>query len=688
MEPVDAPYILIVEDDAPSRDLLRRRLERSGLRVITAADGPQALSTVAQEPPAAVILDIGLPGMDGLAVLQALRRQYSALELPVLMATAFDADAHLPKALALGANDFVNKPIDFTVLRARLQTQLQLRQATRSQRELLASQELILAGSNDGIWEWDPLQDRIRNSRRWYEVLNENTPEQLETDSSAWFSRVHPEDLPRLQAMVEEIIAPVGNAIFAIEYRIRDGVGRYRWVLTRGAVQRDSDGTALRAAGTHSDISTLRYCDRSTGLPTKQALLDTLALLQQEAARSDSSWALLSLQLDDRVGFLQHLSGGEQLMKNLAESLRQIPAVHSFSVDDGSYALLLLLYGEGQADFQATIDAIQELLRTGLVTPLGPVSCQGYMGLHHQQCALTDSPEKLCMQVRRAAQLAREQGREIVFVDDQVLAQMARSESLTHDLRGALAENAVQPWWQALVHHDGSLAGFEVLARWRKADNSMVSPAEFIPLYEKAGLIGELTWRMLAQSCQQFRRWQDLGLVDEAMYFAVNVPPGLLTTSLLGRLQDILAAHALHPQQLCVEVTESSAIVDFAVATDTLEALAKAGFRLALDDFGTGYASLNTLHRLPFHTLKIDQSFVRQMDQGQESHSLIRAIIRMGQSLGLQVVAEGVETAEQVVALRALGIDRMQGYYFCLPNPAEKVEAQWRSLYPLPDEAV
>ncbi|MEL5849631.1 MAG: EAL domain-containing protein [Candidatus Igneacidithiobacillus chanchocoensis] len=677
------PHILIVEDDAPSRQLLRRRLERQGMQVTEAADGFAALAALQNGNFSAVILDIGLPGMDGLRVLEELRKRHSPTALPVLMATAFDADVHLPRAMELGANDFVNKPIDFAILQARLQTQLRIQEADHGLRRALAQQELILEGSNDGIWEWDVPGDQIRHSPRWHEVLRESSAPR-ESSSADWLQRIHPSDRPRVEAELQATFSGTGR-LFSTEYRIQDGCGSYRWILTRGALRRDASGQVQQAAGTHSDISALRYCDRLSGLPISQAVLDNLQLLQRR--QGSFAWALLSLRVQDPNGFLQHLPDPAAVLQAVAEKLRQVPALQSLAVDDSPFAFLLLLHdSDPQQNFTDSLRQIDQLFAAGVQTPFGIFSCQVFLGLRRDQIDPLAAPAEVLRQARGASRLARESGRRLVHFDADVEAKLRRLEVLSQELVQAVADGAVQPWWQVFVRSDGRLAGFEVLARWRRADGTQVSPAEFIPLIEKAGLLETMTWQLLQQAMAQFREWLAAGLAEEDHYFAVNFSPSLLTESLVPRLLEQLRQFQLQPRQLCVEMTESSEIVDFGLARGCLTELAAAGFRLALDDFGTGFASLNTLHRLPFHTLKIDQSFVRQMFEGDETISLIAAIIAMGKSLGLKVVAEGVETAEQLQRLSAMGVDQLQGYYFAAARPGEEQSRSWTRYFAMPRE--
>lgn len=665
-----APTLLLVEADSPSRTLLARRLRGEGWNVVETGDGPAALAMLEHMAVAAVLLDIGLPGMNGLAVLQAIRRKRAVTELPVLMITAFDTHAYLTPALEAGANDFVNKPIDFAILRARLRTHLGLTSAVAEAADLRKRQALILKGSNDGIWEWDLREDRLLHSARWRELIGIPPSETL-SRGEHWLQRVHPGDQVRVRAEFRAFRDDPQADFFRCEYRVKTGDDDYLWVQTRGAAWRDAAGACIRVAGTHTDISALRYINRFTGLPNLQRVTDMLARNLERAGRANGSVGLVLIRLWDLEHQAAHMGKRHAFIRELAEALDR--HLRPFDViGSGEHAEhLILLAGQN-------LHSVEELMR---MTQRGLEIANADIGIHVRQMKYRvsagiayfhggDAPdaEEIIAAAGLAAEAAHEQGLPMLCFDSQLQERIERRQQLAAELGEAIENGAVAPWWQPIVYADGRLAGFETLARWKRADGSCSPPAEFIPLAESSGLLHRLTERMLERSLAALAGWKRTGQVGGDAYIAINFPSSLLEDAALpDHLRTAIRTHGLLPRNLCIEVTESAAVNDTPETQERLLRLRHEGFRLALDDFGTGYASLSMLHRLPFDTLKIDQSFVRVMHDQASVRELVNAIIAMARALDLQLVAEGVETEQQAAILRAAGVDRLQGYLHAHP---------------------
>jgi EAL domain-containing protein (putative c-di-GMP-specific phosphodiesterase class I)/FixJ family two-component response regulator/GGDEF domain-containing protein len=664
--------ILVVEDDAPSRALLVRRLRREGWDTCEAPDGPSALALLEQEAVSAVLLDIGLPGMDGLSVLRTIRLTRPAAELPVLMVTAFDAGEHLAGALEAGANDFVNKPIDFPILRARLRTHLHVTAAIAEADELRERQALILKGSNDGIWEWDLRGDHLVNSARWNERLA-LPPSDSPSSGEDWFKRIHANDRARVEAEFQHFLDDSQAEFFRSEYRLEAGDDDYLWVQTRGAAQRDGGGTCLRLAGTHTDISALRYVNRFTGLPNLQRVTDMLGRHADRVRQTGGNIGIVFLWLWDPELQTGHMRERHAASRQLANALNR--HLQPFDIiGSGEHAEHLILI-PGQT-LQSTDELMQlaqralEAAGSGLGGQRGRHEVRMSAGIAFFPDNATPAAEEIIAAAHLAAQTARERGVPVLHFDSQLRSRVERHHRLATELAEAIDSDAIMPWWQPIIHADGRLAGFETLARWQHSDGSFVPPDEFIPLAEATGQIRRLTDRLLERSLAALSAWRRAGKVGGDAYVAINFTSTLVEDpGLPERLHAALIAHGLQPGDLCIEVTESAAVSDTPETRVRLQRLRQDGFRLALDDFGTGYASLSMLHRLPFDTLKIDQSFVRVMLEQPNVYELVHAIIAMARALDLKLIAEGVETEPQAHRLREAGVDRLQGYLHARPMP-------------------
>jgi EAL domain-containing protein (putative c-di-GMP-specific phosphodiesterase class I) len=244
---------------------------------------------------------------------------------------------------------------------------------------------------------------------------------------------------------------------------------------------------------------------------------------------------------------------------------------------------------------------------------------------------------------------------------------------LENSLRRAIEREELRLHYQPLVSlHDGTFVGVEALVRWQHPELGLVSPAEFIPLAEATGLIVPLTHWVLRTACRQMREWQEAGL--ELMTVSVNVSAQRFSAAdLPAAVSEALASASLHGRHLCLELTESVMMENVEATIATLLALKKLEVKISIDDFGTGYSSLSYLKRLPIDTLKIDQSFVRNMPADADDAAIATLIISMAHSLNLSVVAEGVETEEQMRALRSQQCDIMQGYLVSRPVPGAEI---------------
>jgi EAL domain-containing protein (putative c-di-GMP-specific phosphodiesterase class I) len=263
---------------------------------------------------------------------------------------------------------------------------------------------------------------------------------------------------------------------------------------------------------------------------------------------------------------------------------------------------------------------------------------------------------------------------------------------LQRDLRHAVERGEMMLHYQPkLCSKSGELAGVEALLRWKQAERGMVSPGEFIPVAERFGLIGELGTWVLGEACRQVRVWLDAGL---EIPVAVNVSVHQLRqTDLEARVRDALLRHQVPPHLLMLEITESVAMENIDASLKVLDMLAAIGVHLSIDDFGTGYSSLSYLRRLPARQLKVDRSFVHDLDDGTEgSVAIVEAVVRLAHALKLLVVAEGVETETQALCLRKLGCDELQGFLFAKPMAELDLLAwidkgSWRRAREAPFEA-
>lgn len=679
-------HLLVVDDEEINRDLLSRRLERKGYLVTTAVDGREALEKIAVQHFDMVLLDIMLPVLDGIAVLNKIREEYAAVELPVIMVSAKDDSEGIVEALQLGANDYITKPVDFPVALARIQTHLSHRQVKMALKESEERYALALAGANDGLWDWDLRTDQMYYSARWKAMLGIREDEKVLPTPEEWFGRVHPDDLQGVKDKIESHLAACsdssgGSHHFESEHRILHQDGSYRWALSRGMAVRDANGQVYRMAGSQTDITSRKVYDPLTGLANRILFMDRLThALRRFKRYKGYEFAVLLLDLDrfkivnDSLG--HHV--GDQLLIGLTKRLnmcvRDGDTVARFGGDEFT---ILLDDIKDVSDATRVAERIQEALQAPFVIEGHELFTSVSIGI-----ALSASGYETPSDVVRDADTAMNRAKALgkarhEMFDRAMHTQSSRRLQLETDLRRAVEREEFEVYYQAIVDlHDEQIHGFEALVRWRHPERGQVAPDEFVSIAEETGLILPIDKFVLRQACRQTKKWQEefgnlsISVNLSAKQFAFK--------DILHEIDRVLAETGLEPSDLKLEITESALMDNTDSATEIFHELKKREVKLGLDDFGTGYSSLSYLHRFPLDTLKIDRSFVSRMSTPGEHEAIVRTIVNLAQNLSFQTVAEGIETVDQLQSLQTLDCLYGQGYYFSRPIPAEEAEALLR----------
>ncbi len=680
--------LLLVDDEPMNRDMLSRRLEHQGFQVDLAADGPAALARIGEQPPDLVLLDIMMPGMTGVEVLQRLRATHAASQLPVIMVTALKDTDQVVEALNLGANDYITKPVDFPVALARIQGQLARKAAESALRESEERYALAARGANDGLWDWDLPSGHVYYSARWKAILG-YLDDEIGEDADEWFSRVHPEDLEILRAILRAEQAGGSDAGFECEHRLRHRDGTYRWLRCRGAAVRDSDGTAMRMAGSMSDITAHKLSDPLTGLANRVLFVDRLEQeFSRYAAHPDAPFALLFLDID-RFRLINDSLGhraGDHLLSAMAERLLRGLRTGVSHGRPASRDLAARLRGDEFAvllcDLPAAAEAVHVAQRilTELREPFGLVDrgvfCTVSIGIAPCSSDYLSAADML-RDGETAMHNAKSRGRSRCEVFDESMHTRAMERlQLENDLRHALANQELSVHYQPKVRlADRRICGFEALARWPHPRRGWIPPAEFIPVAEETGLIHELDMWILRQAAAQLKRWHAQYPCDPPLSVSVNLSPRQFEEAhLVDDIAEVLRETALEPSSLRLEITESLLLENHDQARDVLVRLKQLGIGLKLDDFGTGYSSLAYLAQLPFDTMKIDQAFMLQLRAGDANSEIVASILDMAHTLGMRVIAEGVERNDQVTRLISMGCEFGQGYFFSRPVSVEDAE--------------
>ncbi|MGA7593786.1 MAG: EAL domain-containing protein, partial [Gallionella sp.] len=464
-----------------------------------------------------------------------------------------------------------------------------------------------------------------------------------------------------------------------------------KW-LSISAVK-NSDGLVTHYVASHVDITErkvaeeaiqhLAFYDPLTRLPNRRLLQDRLQHAIAASARSGQKGALLFIDLDhfktlnDTLG---HDIGDlllQQVAWRLTSCVREGDTVARLGGDE--FVLILEDLSKHPVEAGAQTEAISEKILIALSMPytLAMHECRSTPSIGATLFSGRQAPiEELMKQADIAMYQSKKAGRNTMrFFDPEMQASINAHAALENQLRHAIENRLFQLHYQVQVDSAQRVLGVEALVRWMHPERGLIAPPQFIPLAEESGLIMPIGQWVLDTACAQLKSWQGNPLT-RGLAIAVNVSPKRFRrTDFAAEVQDVVTRHAIDPRLLKLELTESLLLDDIEEVIKTMGVLNDIGVRISLDDFGTGYSSLQYLKRLPLNQLKIDRSFVRDLASDSSDKAIVKTIIAMAQSLDLEVIAEGVETAEQRQILLGMGCKNFQGYLFSKPMPVAQFEA-------------
>ncbi|MCZ6876019.1 MAG: EAL domain-containing protein [bacterium] len=680
--------ILIVDDHPTNVAILEEELG-DNYALSTALSGEAALRQVIEFQPDLMLLDIMMPGMDGLTVLSALRQTYSASALPIIMVTAKHDSTEIVKVLNMGANDYITKPIDFPVALARIRIQLSRKRAEDALRLSYERYELAMRGANDGLWDWNLLSNEVYFAPRWAAMFGweENN---IAACLDEWFNRVHPEDLDDLKAAIADHVKGV-TPHFEHEHRMMHRDGTHRWILGRGLALRDGDGRAYRMAGSLTDMTERRMVDALTGMPNRLLFLDRLGqAIELAKRRPDYLFAVFLLNLD-RFKVVNESLGpaiGDQLLSRAAQRLEQcLRASHTVGRRGAARSATTARLGGDEfgillrdisdvSDTMRVANRLQEELSTSFQIDAHEVFTTASIGVALSTTGY-DQPENFLRDAEIALHRAKARGGACCEVFDVNMHTRAVARlKMETELRQAIEKQEFCLYYQPIVFlTTGAIEGFEALVRWQHPERGLISPADFIPVAEETGQILSIGAWVLQEACRCMSNWQSKFSSNPPLFVSVNLSPRQFEQAdLVEQIGNILRNSGLPPQSLKLEITESMLMDNVTSIVHQLEQLRAMGMQVSLDDFGTGYSSLSYLHRFPIDYLKIDRSFVSRLDADSKDVEITKAIVTLAHNLRMQVVAEGIETSEQLLHLKMTGCEYGQGYYISKPVAAEVAE--------------
>jgi predicted signal transduction protein with EAL and GGDEF domain/FixJ family two-component response regulator len=699
--PVAAPRVLLVDDDEVNLLLTALALRERGFEITEASGGELALDLLADWTPDIIVLDAMMPGLDGFATCQTIRGMAGFDSVPILMLTGLDDDASITHAYEVGATDFFVKATQWSLLAGRLRYLLR---ASRTRIEL-ASSKAKLARAQDlarmGSFDWMRDDRNLAMSVEGLRVLGQAPSEAV---SLRTLLRMVPaEGRPTLFRLLREVFRH--SSVLATDVPITLFDGRQRIIHVEAEPEFSEQGQSIGYTGIVQDVTDRRQAedkirhlanfDALTGLPNRRQLIWRAERAVEYARRGEHLFALLLIDLDrfkivnDTLG---HAAGDELLME-VARRLRGCVR-HSDQIMDSSleaagvrsHRLLEAVGRLGGDEFVALLPEVADERDADRVAQRVLEVMREPIFVGGQECFVTASVgvalyprdgttvADLMRNSDVAMYAAKGQGKNASAIYGPQLAGRGREKlELESALHKAIERNELVLHYQPKIDVRSSrMVGAEALMRWRRGD-VLVPPAEFISLAEETGLIVPMSEWALREAAHQAKVWQTrVGFTDS---IAVNLPSRLFERSdLIECIHQAVTSQGVPHRVIMLEITEDNLMKDLQNVIPSLHRLNEIGVEIAIDDFGTGYSSLAYLTTLPISELKVDRSFVRDLGVTPQSAAVVTAIIALARSLGLRVIAEGVETLRQMEVLHRLGCVVMQGFLFSRPVPPDDLE--------------
>jgi diguanylate cyclase (GGDEF)-like protein len=697
--------IMVIDDRVTNRNILTRLAQsvEEGLTVQAYGAPADALGSIGPDSvPDLVVTDFNMPGMNGAELIRRLRNRPGCELIPIIVVTVYEDRDYCYRALEAGATDFLLSPVDHLEFRARVRNLLTMRRQQRLLAERAADLEKRLVGNGDGAallldpaalcarlempaFVTDSTARIVAASGSWSRLVGLGpgapgtrmpTLDKVLGEEFALRHRLQADKVLETGRALEqpwiETVGPNGQArrVLLVAAPLADPAGQVGHVLT---VWHEVD-EVLRAEG--GSLPSVRQ-DALTGLPSFQALSERIS---QEIGRTRAEGGLLALvHIDiDRFKSFNNAYGdafGSALLQALAQRMssrmKEAETLGRLRSDE----FLVVHPGLRRPDEAAELCArLSEIFAEPFGIEDREINVSASMGVTLWPTDAQDL-DQLLRNAELAMHRAKQSGRDTWrFFAEEMNVTAKRTLQLERELRQALTSRQFTVYYQPQQELEtGRIVGVEALVRWNHPSRGLVRPGEFLHVAEDIGLIAPLSNWVLQQACRQLRAWQERGIGGFTM--SVNISPGQFReTGVERQIEQLLAETGIDPKWIDIEITEDALFENTTQAMATMRFLSGLGLSLSLDDFGTGYSSLAYLQRLPVHRLKIDRQFVLDIETNEQSRRIVHMIVELARTLGLTVLAEGVETHGQRMVLQRIGCDQIQGHLIGMPMPAEEFE--------------
>ncbi|MDH5765631.1 MAG: EAL domain-containing protein [Gammaproteobacteria bacterium] len=673
------PLILVVDDDQVMRLMLRKALETEGYEIIEASNGVAGVELFKECRPDLVLLDIVMPVMNGFDACSQMRESDPSNITPITILTGNDDIISIDKAFSHGATDFITKPVNWELFNQRIKYVLHAKHMDIALRESQYKIQHALKVAKLGYWDLDFSNDRIHLPGDVRQILALTIPPYMEV--ADFVKLINPEDAEKVIYAFNQALNTMNG--FSIEYRIKGNDGKERYIFQQCDVIRDVNQKAKFLLGTIQDITALKraeemilhqaYHDALTNLPNQTFFKERLTHALKVSEHLDNNNVVIKLDID-RFKVINESLGhdtGDVLLIQLAGLLNQRvqegDTVSRISADE--FAILL----EGVKSQEEVVRVVNSIRSSLAEKPFDLNGEEVHVSL---SMGIAMSPEdaikadNLVQCANKAMSRAKSNGgNQECFYSADMDKRAHDRLSMERDLRAALIKDELEIYYQPQMSiKSREIVSAEALVRWNHPQHGVVSPMRFIPLAEETGLISELGKWVIDKTVAQASCWHEQGY---NMRIGVNLSAKqFMQDDLVKDIESILNKNKFAAKFLDLEITERIAMQDAANSIDKMHQLKELGVNISLDDFGTGYSSLGYLSEFPLDVLKIDQSFVRGIRGKEGDGTIAGAVIAMAKSMGLEVIAEGVESDIQFEFLKWHGCDYAQGYLISKPLSA------------------
>jgi diguanylate cyclase (GGDEF)-like protein/PAS domain S-box-containing protein len=702
------PFIMIVDDRATNRSIFSQLSISLGADVeVEAFAGPDdALAWISSKTPDLIITDYKMPQMTGAAFTRHIRATANGADVPIMVVTTYEDRDFRLRALEAGATDFLQSPIDHQEFVTRARNLLKL----GTQQKLIRSRAYALAEELHHVER--EREELVRTNHERLAQVIDTVPALISaTDrqghcifANAFRTKLLPpstrddgesqgfnEERAASSSQLDARVFATGLPLPEFEEEIQDAEGRMHVFLTTKTPLTDESNHVTAVLTTSLDISDRKRAERYlhhlahhdvlTGLPNRLLLHLCLEDAVATATQGQTVFALHFLDLDRfksiNDAFGHHV--GDALLTEVAERLRRTVRATDTVARLGGDEFAIIQGGIVEAaDAERLAQRIVMLFDKPYDLDGRAISTSCSLGFTLFPTDGT-SKETLLKTADLAMYRSKSQGRNLYCAFEPAMQSGVREAALLEiDLRAGLMRNELRLYYQPQIDtRSGRVTGAEALVRWEQPGQGLLPPGRFLPIAEEAGLIIPINTWVLEEACRQAAAWAEAGM---PLRVAVNLSATIfqrqdVTQVVMGAVRRA----NLDPRLLDLELTETMFLEDHETARRQLLELQRLGISFSIDDFGTGYASFSYIDKLPVNRLKIDQAFIHNLTHRAEGPAVIRSIIGLGRGLGLRVVAEGVETAEQLRELEAEGCDEVQGYLFSRPVPPQDFERYVRA---------